>query len=44
MVFEKIDRSSWKRNEYFENYFTNIPCTSVLWCYMEFSEDNNILA
>ena len=22
MVFEKIDRSSWKRNEYFENYFT----------------------
>lgn len=27
MVFEKIDRSSWKRNEYFENYFTNIPCT-----------------
>ena len=27
MVFEKIDRSSWKRNEYFEHYFTNIPCT-----------------
>ena len=27
MVFEKIDRSSWKRNEYFEYYFTKIPCT-----------------
>ena len=27
MVFEKIDRSSWKRNEYFEHYFTNVPCT-----------------
>ena len=27
MVFEKIDRSSWKRNAYFEHYFTNIPCT-----------------
>ena len=27
MVFEKIDRSSWKRNEYFEHYFTDIPCT-----------------
>ena len=27
MVFEKIDRNSWKRNEYFEHYFTNIPCT-----------------
>ena len=33
MVFEKIDRSSWKRNEYFEHYFTNqylekgeLPC------------------
>ena len=24
MVFEKIDRSSWKRNEYFENYFKAI--------------------
>lgn len=27
MVFEKIDRSGWKRNEYFEYYFTNVPCT-----------------
>ena len=27
MVFEKIDRSSWKRNEYFEHYFTDILCT-----------------
>ena len=27
MVFEKIDRNSWKRKEYFEHYFTNIPCT-----------------
>ena len=27
MVFEKIDRNSWKRKEYFEHYFANIPCT-----------------
>lgn len=27
MGFEKIDRNSWKRNEYFEHYFTNVPCT-----------------
>lgn len=27
MVFEKIDRNSWKRNEHFEHYFMNIPCT-----------------
>lgn len=27
MVFEKIDRNSWKRKEYFEHYFKNIPCT-----------------
>ena len=27
MVFEKIDRNSWKRNEYFEHYFTDVPCT-----------------
>ena len=27
MLFEKIDRNSWKRKEYFEHYFTNIPCT-----------------
>ena len=27
MVFEKIDRNSWKQKEYFELYFTNIPCT-----------------
>lgn len=27
MLFEKIDRNRWKRNEYFEHYFTNVPCT-----------------
>ena len=27
MRFEKIDRSHWERNEYFEHYFTNVPCT-----------------
>ena len=27
MVFEKIDINGWKRREYFEHYFTNIPCT-----------------
>ena len=27
MQFEKIDRSCWTRNEYFEHYFTNVPCT-----------------
>ena len=27
MAFEKIDINGWKRREYFEHYFTNIPCT-----------------
>ena len=27
MIFEKIDVNSWKRKEYFEHYFTNVPCT-----------------
>lgn len=27
MIFEKIDINSWKRKEYFEHYFTNVPCT-----------------
>lgn len=27
MRFEKIDRNSWERKEYFEHYFMNVPCT-----------------
>lgn len=27
MKFEKVDRSSWGREEYFEHYFSNNPCT-----------------
>lgn len=27
MVFEKIDRKNWPRNEYFERHFSNVPCT-----------------
>lgn len=27
MKFEKIDLSTWKRKEYFDHYFSNIPCT-----------------
>ena len=27
MIFEKIDINSWKQKEYFEHYFTNVPCT-----------------
>ena len=27
MAFEKIDKNSWKRKEYFEHYFTDVPCT-----------------
>ena len=27
MVFEKIDKKCWVRKEYFEHYFSNIPCT-----------------
>lgn len=27
MLFEKIDRNTWARKEYFEHYFSNIPCT-----------------
>ena len=27
MLFEKIDRDAWARKEYFEHYFSNVPCT-----------------
>ena len=27
MNFQKIDRQNWKREEYFNHYFTSIPCT-----------------
>lgn len=30
MIFEKIDRSTWPRNEVFEHYFSAIPCTYSL--------------
>lgn len=30
MIFEKIDRSTWPRNEVFKHYFSAIPCTYSL--------------
>lgn len=27
MEFQKIDKESWKRKEYFEHYFSAVPCT-----------------
>ena len=27
MTFTKIDKSNWQRKEYFEHYFSNVPCT-----------------
>ena len=27
MQFEKIDRETWTRREYFEHYFGAVPCT-----------------
>lgn len=27
MTFTKIDRETWARKEYFEHYFTQVPCT-----------------
>lgn len=27
MIFQKIDKTHWKRKEYFEHYFSNVPCT-----------------
>lgn len=27
MEFQKIDRKNWSRREYFEHYFSNVPCT-----------------
>lgn len=27
MRFEKVDSNSWERKEYFEHYFSNVPCT-----------------
>lgn len=30
MIFQKIDRTTWPRNEVFEHYFSAIPCTYSL--------------
>ena len=30
MTFRKIDRTVWPRNEVFEHYFSNVPCTYSL--------------
>lgn len=27
MKFKKIDKKNWKRKEFFEHYFSNVPCT-----------------
>lgn len=27
MDFKKIELATWSRKEYFEHYFTNVPCT-----------------
>ena len=27
MVFERIDRTTWDREEYFQHYFSHVPCT-----------------
>lgn len=27
MIFDKIDMKNWARSEYFEHYFSNVPCT-----------------
>lgn len=27
MKFHKIDKENWMRKEYFEHYFSNVPCT-----------------
>ena len=27
MVFQKIERENWARREYFEHYFSQVPCT-----------------
>ena len=27
MAFKIIDRENWSRKEYFEHYFSNVPCT-----------------
>ena len=27
MVFEKIDKNSWNRKEYFDHYLASVPCT-----------------
>ncbi len=26
-MFRKIERSTWKRDEYFAHYFSDVPCT-----------------
>lgn len=27
MLFEKVEMTTWSRKEYFEHYFTHVPCT-----------------
>lgn len=27
IIFQKIDKKCWARKEYFEHYFSNVPCT-----------------
>lgn len=27
MAFKKIDKENWGRKEYFEHYFSDVPCT-----------------
>ena len=27
MEFKLIDKDNWKRKEYFDHYFFNVPCT-----------------
>ena len=41
MVFEVIDINGWKRREYFEHYFTNIPCTYSMTVKLDITQIKN---
>ena len=30
MKFKVIDKENWKRSEYFDHYYSNVPCTYTM--------------
>ena len=37
-MFQLIDRSTWKREEYFNHYFSDVPCTYSMTVRLDITE------